>query len=249
MKLFSMRQVGIVLDHDLIECGRALLLQCTFTKLQQRIDHELASIVKACLTGTEAEECAQGVCTRLAKAFSAYSASAYDCGSLLKSLFQVQPITALTAFISGRRNSVTRLLMSGIRSGRGHLLDEVPLDALIAWANEDASERFPALASVISLFMGGDDEGSEAMSPKALSLLDAAPDKEAILSRYEARFHPSSWSGSMADILERRRLAIQKLASHSDPVVVAWAETSDRKLAEWAEKERALDRSADESFE
>jgi hypothetical protein len=252
MRLHSMRIAGTPIDYELVECGRALLLQCAFAKSGHRIDYELAGLVETCLTGADAEERAEAVCTRLAEAFSAYSASAYNYGLLLKSLFQAQPIAALTAFITGRRNSVYLWLMRDVRSGQNHLLDEVPWEVLITWANADASVRFPALASVINLFTGGDDEGdgaNGAVSPKAIALLDAAPDKEAILSCYENRFQPSCWSGSLANIFERRRLAIQKLASHSAPVVVDWAENWDRKLAEWAEKERARDRSTDESFE
>lgn len=249
MKLHSMRDTGAAIDDDLVECGRAFLLQCAFAKPRQRIDSELAGIVDACLTGADAAECAEVVCTKLAEAFSDYSTSAYDYGDLLKSLFQVQPTAALTAFLAGERNSATRWFMRDIGSGHGHPLDEVPLDVLIAWASDDASVRFPALASAINLFVGGDDEGDGSVSPQAIGLLDAAPNKEAILACYEDRFHPSCWSGSLADILEKRRLAIQKLASHSALIVVDWVEKWDHNLKEWAEKDRALDRSTDESFE
>ncbi|WP_145986614.1 hypothetical protein [Methylocaldum marinum] len=249
MKLYSTRKDGVAIDDDLIQCGRTLLLQYPFAKSGQRIDHKLADIVEACLTGTEAAECAEAICKRLAEAFSTYSASAYDYGSLLKSLFQVQPIAALTILLAGSRNSISRWLMRDVRSGRKHPLDEVPLEILIGWANDDASDRFPALASVIRLFVGGDEEGSEAISPNALGLLDAAPDKEAILSCYKSRLHPSCWSGSLADILERRRTAIQRLMSYSIPIVADWAEKWERKLAEWIKDERARDRSEDQAFE
>lgn len=248
MKFFSMRDAGTPVDRALLECGRDLLRQIEFVKVKRNLDNELARIVDACLIGADAAECTEQICSAFASALSNYRASAYDYGSFLKSLFAAQPEIALTILLTGRRDGVTRWLMREVFSDRESPLDAVPLNVMVTWAAANPDERFPALANVIKLFAGGDD-GDGAISPAALELLNASPDKMAVLAGYQDRFCPSCWSGSLAHILEKRRTAIQKLLGYPDQDVVNWAAECDAKLADWADRERARDRIIDESFE
>ncbi len=51
------------------------------------------------------------------------------------------------------------------------------------------------------------------------SLLDAVDDKASVVEVIFARTWPSGWSGSLADILEVRALALEKLSEHPSTIV------------------------------
>ncbi|QSA95716.1 hypothetical protein [Methylococcus sp. EFPC2] len=245
-KLHTPSEPGITADPELIECGRHLLLRRDYSELTDMDDYKLAGIANSCLEGVDAKECATTICKTMVQVFSSHVISFYNYVDLLKILFRAQPNIAMTIFV-GDQSICWRL--GDIGAARGYILDEVPEDILFSWANVAPSERYPALASAIRLFTGGDSNREASLAPQAIALLDLAPDKAAILSGYEERLYPSNWSGSLADIFEARRSALQPLATHQDPVVVNWVKECDRKLKRWADDDRLRDRAIDERFE
>lgn len=248
MKYFSLRGDGLPVTTELVSCGRDLLMRYDFDNMKSNDVYEITEVLRVCLVGFEGEKFAQEMCNKLSDVISDYRASFYDCLGIITELLMAAPAIALSAFILQEEGRVVGRLSRGLWSSEGHPLEKVPLSALIDWANEEPQIRFPALASATRLFVGSDDQAGE-LSPVALGLIGAAPDKGAVLDRLQAHLRPSGWSGSLAAILDKRRTALEPLKTHLDRDVALRVLDWDRSLAEWAEQERLQERKEDERFE
>lgn len=247
MRLHSLRDTTTEIGPELIACGRELLAAWQFEKANHRVDYELAGLVESCLAGEDAMATFRIFCTGFTEACSDYSTSPYDYDDVIRSLFKVQPQATLNSFIIGENSRVMRWLIGDSMRTQNHALDEVPIPLLIEWAGEDSSVRFPALARVIRVF--GEREGACTLTDTAHALLDAVPYPLLVLSEYEHRFMPSGWSGSLADVLEGRRAAIQVLRDTANSSIVEWVDRWDQELRHQAVQERGRDRASDQSFE
>ncbi len=69
------------------------------------------------------------------------------------------------------------------------------------------------------------------------------------LGNLRGRTFPSGWSGSLADISERRRTILELVASHQDPVVRTWIGALDAWVTERIADERQRNAEREESFE
>ncbi|WP_142850976.1 hypothetical protein [Telmatospirillum sp. J64-1] len=248
MKLHAVKYSGGEVTDKLAAIGQSLLEQRIYSGLQDHIDYKWAKIAEVCLASSKAVKSAERICSKFLLALS-NGAPGYHYGQFLHSLFKVQPEVALTNILAAAPTSMIRRQLTEDLYTCPHPLAPVPLNVLVAWASREPEERFDVLAETIPLFEGGDDEGHEALSPLAIALLEAAPDKEAILGHYGQRLHPSSWSGSLADILEKRRKAVLVLANHPDQKIANWTISQAEKMAVWAESDRARKRNVDMSFE
>ncbi len=81
-------------------------------------------------------------------------------------------------------------------------------------ANVDPDLRYPRIGQLLPVFDTRDHEDAVDLSPKFLELMEHAPDRAMFLGDLRSRIFPSSWSGSLADILERRRTMLEPLASY-----------------------------------
>lgn len=246
MRLHSDRKKEGPGDSALIQCGRELLHRYTFEEPGQRDDYELSRIVDVCLEGEEAADSAAVVCQNILGSMERHRTHLYEYRTVIASLFRLQPTVALDAFLGAEKvRDIWSVAIDSDRS-RANPLKDIPAHTVIAWAQQSPESRFPRLASVVPLFGDTDSNGVSL----AMEVLNHAPDRSAILAEFHLlRFFPNAWSGSLADILERRRSLPRMLMGHSDPLVVAWARQMDEDLARTAEQERLRDRQGDESFE
>lgn len=249
MRLFSSNHGGAPSDNELLQCGRDLLKRCSF-ELSDRIpDYDLGEIVKTCFIGDDADEDATNICRQLKSAFTDDRVHPYYCKCFLASLFHVKPLIALDEFLGDQVDNKRHSLAVYLDLDRGSPLDEVPTEILIKWSQTDPEVRFPRLASVVTPFVKPDKNKDLAFTPTVLQLLSLAPDRAAILKRLGSHFEPSSWKGSLADILEKRRALCRTFLSDPDAKVVDWARQQDAKLGQLIEQTRMSDRRTDESFE
>jgi hypothetical protein len=109
------------------------------------------------------------------------------------------------------------------------------------------------VATSIVAYRKGENENQLEWSPLSLTTIDNAPDAVAVLTEFKKSFRPMSWSGSRADIMQRRLKLISSLKSHKDLVVSEWAckeeiafEAEIRTEREWEDK---FNRRRDERFE
>ena len=246
MRLHSDRKNDGAIANTLIQCGRELLLRYVFAEPGQRDDYELSRIVEVCFGGEGAVSDATTVCRNILRGVERRRGSLHDYRTLIASLFRVQPIVALDAFLGAEKVRDIWSVATDSDLSRANPLKEIPRPTLIAWAQISPEMRFPRLASAIPLFAGPESTWASL----AMEVLNQAPDRAAILAELHLlRFYPRSCSGSLADILERRRALPRALLGHSDPLVVTWAKKMDAELGRAAEQERGRERQTDESFE
>ena len=130
-------------------------------------------------------------------------------------------------------------------------------EALLQWVSADPQNRAPVIAREIDIFekkkadtFGLDDASSEVeLSPLASRLLALAPDKAPVLQGFNRHFHPSYWSGSLAQTLAPYQALSEKLANHADPVVAAWAQEALEVMRQRIEHDREMHIREEQSFE
>ncbi len=253
MRLFSSEtKGGPPFDETLAECGRLLMARCKFGELGAEV-HQLGNLAKRCMSGEVAEDAAREFCQAFVVALDDYKSSAHSYDNVIAALFEVQPLVALDELVLAPEGRSEFALMRRFAYSRRDPVSHAPKNKIIEWAKLDAAERCPLLAGAVPLFkkQAEDDEDSPVLgwSEIALELLELAPDKTAFLDVVAARFMPNGWSGSLAAILDQRRRLPQALFDHRNPEARAWAQEHDKKLADWATRERQRERSEDERFE
>lgn len=247
MRYFGDRQDENEVDDALIECGQWLLENAELSGNDLR-DHRCGEIASVCLAGPTAEQAARRICRRIKGKFDDHSLYSFNASKLLQKLFETQPKAALDEFLIDDESSGTFSDFDDFGRGRGSPLEAVSLVTLEQWAAVNPQIRIPRLANSITLF-ASPGEGEEGWSTTFLRLLELAPDKRAFLENVPHRLRPTGWSGSLADILDKRRVLLNELIEHSDPSVSAWANEQAQRLEAEAHFQRARERREDESFE
>jgi hypothetical protein len=104
------------------------------------------------------------------------------------------------------------------------------------------------------LFEKQKDETAPLMiSDTAIALFEEAPDKNAVVEKFIFRFQPSSWSGSLADILEVRLPLLDQLIVTGNEAVSSAIASAKAKLQNRIDTERSHEaeeeKSRNSSFE
>ena len=99
------------------------------------------------------------------------------------------------------------------------------------------------------MFKRQQGEEKNGVSTLFLEILGHAPDKRAFLGDIWSRLHPRIRSGSLANILDRRRAAITTLGDNVGGEVQQWVTDMLPELERWIEHESKRDREGEQSFE
>jgi len=254
MRLYSDRSSQRQHEPELLEAGRELLRRIRFRRGNQRDDHELAAVVRACLTGPEAAPLAAEIAARLRRAVAAYETYSFDNDDMLKALLAVQPTAVLNALFEGddqeQREGVD--VFDHLHDHRSNPADEISREELIAWCNQDPERRFRLAASFVTFARRADESGPKVWSEQARALLTHALDSESVLAVFVERFRPMSWSGSRAALMEANAGLLDSLGQISAGLVPIAAEAQAqlaRDVARERDWETSRDRIRDERFE
>jgi hypothetical protein len=216
MRLHSDRTDKCETVPEVAEAGRALLAAFEFHgkgNRASREDHDLGIVIRASLTGPEGESIARRLCRDLLSAVARYEVQASDHDDLLKTLFQVHPVPVLDELFSGdekaRRRSVQ--LFRSLERHRSFVVDAAPDDVVLDWCDRNPEVRYPIAAAVGPLFKKNNDGHPHQWMPLAHKLLRKAPEPQLALNEIIRRLHPSSWSGSLATILESHLKLLDEL--------------------------------------
>lgn len=254
MKLFSVR------EHDSVEpgirqIGKEILTRYPFGSKRHREAGHLAEIVERCLEDEDGADAALKSLRRLRVAVDRYGAYGHEFNELVRALFKAQPRVSLDFFLGRQfrayQGRYSRTLLGRFDFGAKPITAVSEAD-LLGWAAVEPGVRHRRLARSIPIFVGKEpDTGDDADRwwPPALALLDAAPNRSEVLAEFGENIRPMSWSGSLADILARRRNALRKLDTHHDPIVRSWATKWQGILSERAEQERKRETRREQSFE
>jgi hypothetical protein len=255
LHLFHMRTFSEAkkekLDEAILQAGRDLLRNFPLEADHGNQDSNLSDLAELCLPGPHAD-LALRTLRRLRIAIDRYNGSSLHHDGLIANIFQCHPMTALDFFLGDpealeRRRGGRRLLYRLGYSRRP--LSNLSSEDLLTWVNRDPGARHQRVAEHLPLFAGKEDDTVERWWPPALALLDDAPDPAPILEAYSDGLSPNSWSGSLADILERRLKALEQLDGHRSPQVRTWAKQSRAILTERIAADRSRGRERYQAFE
>ncbi|MGR9172064.1 hypothetical protein [Rhizobium sp. KDH_Rht_773_N] len=242
-------------EPELIQAGQELLRQVKFTKDNRSDDYRLALIARGCLTEPEAGPIAAAVATRLSKAVAAHEAHSYDNDGLLGALLGAQPIAVLDALFESKLHMGDASLgvFDYLHDHRTNPADEIPCAVLIDWCDQDPSIRYPIAASFVTFACQIEGGQEWDFSEHAKALLVHAPDFRSVLTVFIERFHPTSWSGSLAARMETNARLLDKLdgiisTEHMSFVIDA-RDRLAQDIAQQREWETKRDRDRDERFE
>jgi hypothetical protein len=262
MRVFSFRSDKRALSQHDKACGSTLLSLLNFESRRPAEGHAISEVAKACLDAPGDVDVARRICSRLLESINAYKVSASDYGELVGSLAALFPRVVLDVLVDRGTNPVgnRREIFRSFREDHACALDNISDEIIFGWVDENASRRYPMIAEVIRPWRrmdGSSNEEEEAASVQwtttADRLIRDAPDPVIVLNKLFARLHPTSWSGSLADILASRLPLIERLLENSDSRISEWANSAAGTLRAEISRQREFEaketRAHDETFE
>jgi hypothetical protein len=249
MRLHSLKSELKDIDETTCKLGQGLLMRVDFEAGDDNYAYHIDEIAKCCLCGARARVAASKLCRALVRALSDYRSGAMHYGSLVGTLFELQPRVALDRFLGRRGKRRHRSLSRLLYLDRESPVNSAPSEVLLAWADAEPDDRYPKLAEEVRLYAKASDKAPLAWTPLAMSILEKAPNRKPVLDAYASRFRRGGRSGTLADELAPYlQLAIQ-LGNHPDDLLANWAKHMEKSLADQIEQEHQRDRRVDESFE
>ncbi len=219
-------------------------------------DYELNQIANVCLIGKDGYDAALKLCENIIYAVLNNKIYSFDYPELFNTIARLQPRIFLDQFIGPEKVENyhrKRIFENGIDEKRNNPLNQISEDDLISWCDEEPVRRYPVVASVVQAFSEAGVPEQYEWKPVVHSLLEKAPNVAAVLENIAGSLYPSSWSGSLADALQRRSVLLEKLFDHENIEIGAWARSQYRTLQEVIKGERECEESRsgkrDESFE
>ncbi|ETS33417.1 hypothetical protein PTE_00577 [Photorhabdus khanii NC19] len=111
----------------------------------------------------------------------------------------------------------------------------------------------PAIAGGVTLWSKNGEQSVLTLHEAAIELLEASPEPLAVLESFAERITPSSWTGSLANIMQARSRAISTLSKHARPDIAEAAKVVCEKMIQWVERqkerEQREDREREQRFE
>ncbi len=242
MVVHGRRDGGRPVPPELVDLGHELLTRLDLTHNDHMVAHHVVSVARLCLKGPNGKELARRLAERLRPHSAPRWRLEYTHEQLIVAIVSLQPLAALDQLVvrGGDAYILERCLVA---SQRRHPFDEVSPSTLLIWARLDPDARFVVIAQSLRIF------AADSLSPLALEVIEAAPDREKVLAAFEGRWEPRSRSGSMADILEERRRSVAQLGDHPDPVEQRWSHGADAAMLQSIGYWRGQERARDDRFE
>jgi hypothetical protein len=258
MMLHGNKDEKLTYSNNITSVGQELLAQVVLdreNKQRDQIEYEIVNIVDACLVGEDSATTAKILCNNLSKALLKYKVYLMDYTHLLEGLARKQPQVFLETFLSDNEGPNYRITHTYTEDSdrSANPLSQIADNVIIDWCENNPSARYPVAAASIVAYRQGENENRLEWTPLSLTIIDNAPDVVTVLNEFKRAFRPMSWSGSRADIMQKRLSLLSSLKSHKNPEVSEWACNEERVFEEEIRSERQLEekdnRSRDERFE
>ena len=173
-------------------------------------------------------------------------------GRLLAPFFKYFPLHTLDAVYvpdqDGKYHAALHLVTDPYRENRETAIRKVSDEQLVEWCDMSPPDRYIFAANGCRLFVksaNGTTSEEIEWAPTALRILQHGPDPKAILEIFIDRFQPTSWSGSLADVLQSRVKLLDNQNFKNNPNLSVEIENARKKL----ERQIALERRRDEDGE
>jgi hypothetical protein len=258
MRFHTPKEESSKYSRSLIAVAREVLSMYSFPGERGRhnnLDYGLAQIARICLNGHEGFNAATEICQHLAEAIIDNRIYAFDYPDLLNRLARTQPFVFLDVFLGndGIKDYHRRRMFADDFERRNNPLNQISDDDLISWCDNDPEDHYPLIASAIQAFSESAETSRLAWKPIVYSILENAPVLGVVLEQLADAIRPTSWSGSLADILQKRSVLFQSFYQHDNAEIRAWARGQYSALQETINREREWEerhnRERNESFE
>lgn len=251
MRIYGDRQDKRAIAPELVEFARVLLVDPrTYGEESQRTDHELAALAPFVLEGPEGKATAVAICRAMRQAADAKDHwSERNFGEVAKFLMQRFARVVLDEIVGkqvGRngRNLAATAFGGSVASDIDGSTPATKFDSdiILAWVTEDPGARTDQLARLIPYADAASEGAQLTWTRMARGLIDAAPDPQPVLERFEERFFTGVSSGPFSSRFVRRKPMVEEMRDHHDRRVRTWAEAAlqrlDREAGYWDERDR-----------
>ena len=246
-------------SSSLLDIGREAL-QVYFShgvrKARSNDDYCLARIARGCFNGQKGIEHARRVCLDISDGMKNYEISSFTYSELLGALAQSQTEVFLDTFLLGEHGAGNYLhtkMFSDDHQSRDNPFNQIDDEELVSWCDHDPGVRYPLLASAVGPFRKSDATGKYEWKPTVFTILERAPDLSVVLENLQTTMMPSTWCGSLADIMQEVSDLFLELREHHNPEIRLWAENRASHLQESIHRQRGFEeqhhRIWDEGFE
>lgn len=174
--------------------------------------------------------------------------SSYGCLYSFKNVIgktaSLMPAEFLCRVFDGAgRQKQSRLYFIRSDDRNGSALEKIDIDFLLEWCcTKNDSSIFAVVATGINLWVKDETTSATILSEVATKLLELAPEPKIVLEAFAARTAPSSWSGSLANIMQSRADAISQLITHERTDISIATKSVNENLIRWIENERVRER-------
>ena len=150
-------------------------------------------------------------------------------------------------FLSDELDEAERARLFAEQHWEGNVLSALDPSILLNWCSQgEFQERLALVSEAIYPFATESGNADIELSDQARALLDASPDAYETLTRFAHCIRPSSWSGSLANIIARRRRPFELLLGHERKDVRATVEKLIPRIRDAEELEREHERAEDQ---
>lgn len=162
----------------------------------------------------------------------------------MRPFFEKQPVVALEEVCQpdeeGSYDYLYFLLGNRFQDDGASMLGLVPDEALLDWCKIDLKKRVPVALEHLPIFEANENESGLLNPRKSIKLLwKEAEDKREALAHLVNRIQPRSWSGSRADIIEKRANILAALEDDATPDMLEAIAEKRGELKHLIEQERA----------
>lgn len=258
MRFHGKEKPSIPKSASLVSVAQKTLLLVDFSR-EERKRHDggyrLAEIIDKLLIGNGARQVAAEICRNLAQAVISGDAYAFDYPALLKSLAALAPLEFLDVFVGQSQGKSYRLqsLFYNDFESRENPLNVISDSDILAWCDISPNDRYPAIASSISGFSPGQNGETLEWKKIVYSIFEKVPNLDEVLDEFASSIKPNGWSGSLAEILQKRLILFEALFVHENVQISSWAKRSFDRLTNLVRNQRDMEenenRNRNESFE
>jgi hypothetical protein len=259
MRFHESKELSQNHSEALMAVARKALLLFAFPDADRgrsnNLDYPLAVVARAALNGTEGAPTALELCCHIAQAISENRIYAFEYCDLLNALAHSQPFAFLDRIVGadGIKDYQRRWWVGDHFRGRGHPLDQISDHDIVAWCDERPEERYPLVTSVMQPFSESGETREPSWKPIVYSIFAKAPNLNNVVKHLVRAIRPSGWSGSLADILQKRAALFLSLFGHENEEIRSWAKNQysalQKSIETEREEERQRHRRRNETFE
>ena len=214
-------------------------------------DHRLSAILKCCMDESEfSEETGDVIEAYFARLRASYGYVG-SIGQSVAVMVEKAPLQFLdriffdTALKDYHRHAVFKELHH-----KKNPLSNVNVVTLMNWCRQGKfQERLTMISEAVIPFDEEPDGKSIEFSEQAHAIIDATQNPNTIINNFYESIRPSGWSGSLANIMEKRCRAFETLLEHDRSDVRAATSTQIARIQEEVVRVRQSEREEDEKLE